>query len=106
MIGCHLLQNLAIEPLSEYLIFSSDRKDIRSLNQDVGAGGLGLFHCSKIRLRAMSEAKAMTSKCDLVKLVGIGGTPKMAINRPGSNVILRALPNVSKKQDQNSVSSP
>ena len=86
----------------EYFTFSNDKKDIKSLSQDVEGGGLGLFHCNKIRLRAIREAKATTSELILVRLFGKGGTPKMAINGVCSNVILRALPIVLKKQDQNS----
>ena len=81
MRGCHLLQKLAAEPLREYLIFSKDRKDIKSLNQEVTGGAFGLFQCNSIRLRAMSKAKATTSEFFLVRLVGIRGTPKIAVGR-------------------------
>ena len=95
---------MAVEPLREYFTFSSERNYIKSFSQDVVEGRFGLFHCYRIHLRAMSEAKAATSECFLVRLVGTRGTPKMAIKGQGSSVILRALPNILKKQDQNSAS--
>ena len=69
---------MAIEPLREYFIFSDDRNEIKSLSQEVVEGGLGLFQCRRIRLRAMSEAKATTSSSFLEKPAGVRGTPKMA----------------------------
>ena len=51
-----------VEPLKEYLTFSKDRKDIKSLNQEVAGGAFGLFQCNRIRLQAMSKAKTITSE--------------------------------------------
>lgn len=39
------------EPLKEYITFSKDTKDTKSLNQEVAKGVFGLFQC-------LSEAKA------------------------------------------------
>lgn len=91
---------MVAEPLREYLIFSKDRKDIKSLNQEVVGGAFGLFQCNRIRLRAMREAKATTSEFFLVRLVEVRGTPKMDISGQGSNLILRELFNDLKKHDQ------
>ena len=52
----------------------------------------------------MREAKATTSDWTLVRLAGIGDTPKIAIIGEGCSVILRALLNISKKEDQKSAS--
>ena len=74
-----------------FFTFSKDRKDIKSLNQEVVGGAFGHFQCKRIRLRAMREAKATTSEFFLMRLVGVQGTPKMEISGQGSNLILRAL---------------
>ena len=59
---------------------------MRSFNQDVVDGGFSFFHCKRIRLRAMREAKATTSDWTLVRLAGIGDTPKIAIIGVGCSV--------------------
>ena len=84
-----------MEPLRVYFTFSSEIKDSRSSNQADAEGGLGSFHKSKIRLLAISEAKAKTP---LVKLVDSSGKPKMAVKAQGFKV--SALDMVSKNPDQ------
>lgn len=50
---------------------SKDKKDIKSLNQEVVGGTLGLFQCNRIGLRAMSEAKAREISLH-VKMTNVG----------------------------------
>ena len=49
------------------LIFSSFKKDIRSISHTLAEGGDAAFHCKSILLRAIKEANAITLSCFLVR---------------------------------------
>ncbi len=72
---------------SECFILSKWRKDIRSFNQEVNPGGVGLFQCNNMQRLAMRY---------LVNLPSTGDTLKIAIKGHGAKGVSRTSERVSK----------
>ena len=93
--GSQVLSNLSAQPLIVYLIFSKYKKDIRSFNQELEGGGFRSFQCSRIRLRATSDAKAITLFSLAVKIEDSSGTPKIETSGLGITGLFNAVESVS-----------
>ena len=90
-----------MDPRSVNLIFSSFKKDIRSINHTFAEGGDAAFHCKSILLRAIKEANAITLSCFLVRTTSSSGIPKIAMWGHGTIVVSNTSEIMSKKDFQN-----
>ena len=87
--GCHFETHFSLEPLREYLIFSSLRKNITSVSQAEIEGGCLDFQLRRILRRAKRVVKETISASLEVNEDKSEGTPKMAIKGHGFRVVLR-----------------
>lgn len=71
-----------------------------SSNHRAMEGGVGDFHPKRIRRRASSEVKAMTSDWAFVTVSGSRGTPKIAVKGLGSIGMFNASDKVLNTPDQ------
>ncbi len=83
-----------------YLIFSSFKKNIRSLSQTDIEGGCGEVQDNNTLHRASNDAKATTLACLWLRGCHWDETPKMAIRGQTSKLILRMSDIVLKKEFQ------